>query len=219
MHSRRSLEGRAEANGRIFDRDGALVHAFVAGDGVADVQAADAGIWIAYSDLGTTGDDGLFGWGRLSPEMWVDPVGYSGLLRWSWDGRIEAVACPPAPRLPIIDCFALNVHRDEVWASSYPDYPVLRVGADGATDAWDGIGVPVTAIAVARPDLIAVRATAGQRLRAWRAVLGAKRLEHVDEVELALDREKPDAIRQVMARGGEVHAVTDRAWYRSALTA
>jgi hypothetical protein len=213
LHSRRSAEGRTEPNGRIYGPAGALVQEFVVGDGVADVQATDEGIWVAYSDLGTTGDYGLYGWGRLSPEVWVDPIGYPGLVRFSWSGQVEAVAAPP-PGLPIIDCFALNVQAEEVWASSFPGYPVLRVERDGTTRALDGLALPVTAIAVDPPTLVAVRAVAGQRLRAWRAVVGATRLEHVEEAQLILEGEEPESIRQVIGRGGELHAVTDRAWYR-----
>lgn len=214
-HSRRSPSGDAQANAKLFDSDGALAHSFVAGDGVTDVQTTPDGAWFAYGDLGTTGDFGLFGWGRLSPEVWVDPIGYDGLLRFTWDGQRVASVVPPPPCLPIIDCFALNVAEEDVWACSYPDYPLLHVATDGEVHAWPGVGLPVTAVAVSSPDVLLARAIPGQRLRAWRATLGPAGLDRLEEVRLELEHEGDGPIRQVLARGDALHALTDRAWYRA----
>jgi hypothetical protein len=214
-HSHRQASGVAQANAEVHDSSGALAHSFVAGDGIVDVQTTSSGMWVAYSDLGTTGDFGLFGWGRLSREVWVDPIGYDGLVRFDWNGVPESSAVPPAPSLPIIDCFALNVSNDDVWACSYPDYPLVHVDLSGDVRSWSGIELPVTAVAVSPPDVLLARMIPGQPLRAWRATLGAAALENVESVRLELADPGDGPIRQLFARGDALHAVTDRAWYRA----
>jgi len=214
-HSRRNPSGDAQANAKIYDSDGTNLHCFVAGDGINDVQTTRDGVWIGYSDLGTTGDFGMFGWGRLSPEVWVDPVGYDGLLRFNWDGRPEISVVPPTPGLPIIDCLALNVDDADVWAYAYPDYPLLHVGAGGEVLSRSGIGLPVTALAVSARHVLLARAIRGQRIRAWRATLGLTGLNELEEVRLKLEHEGRGPIRQLVARGGALHALTDDAWYRA----
>jgi hypothetical protein len=216
-HSRRSSSGVAEANAELYDSGGAATYAFVAGDGIVDVQTTSLGIWVAYSDLGTTGDFGLFGWGRLSPEVWVDPIGYDGLVRFGWDGRPDLSVVPPPPSLPIIDCFALNVSEGEVWAHSYPNYSLIRVDSSGEVRSWAGIGLPVTAVAVSLPGVLLARMIPGQGLRAWRATLGLDTLEQAKPVRLELENAGDGPIRQLFARGDAIHAITDRAWYRAAV--
>jgi hypothetical protein len=214
-HSRRSLSGDAQANAKIYDADGAKVHCFVAGDGINDVQTTHDGVWISYSDLGTTGDFGMFGWGRLSPEIWVDPVGYDGLLRFTWEGRSEISVVPPTPGLPIIDCLALNVDDEDVWAYAYPGYTLLHIAVGGEVLARSGIGLPVTALAVSAPHVLLARAILGQRIRAWRANLGPAGLNDLEEVRLKLEHEGGGPIRQLIARGAALYALTDDAWYRA----
>ena len=201
---------------KLFDDDCHKVGSFVAGDGIVDVQANNDGIWIAYGDLGTTGDHGLHGWGRLSPEVWVDPVGYDGLVQFDWNGTRVGSITPPRPWLPMIDCFGLNVADDMVWACCYPGYPILRAKDDHVV-GLTGLGGPVTAIAAKGSDLLLARVITGMRIRVWRARVSQRGLEEVAEVDFALDGEPISAVRRLFGRGSSLYAVTACAWYRASV--
>src|SRR4051794_1681598 len=79
----RAPDGTTDSNAVVYAADGRERARFLAGDGVEDVQVtAEGELWVSYSDEGTMGDFGRYGWGRLSPRTWIEPVGGCGLARF-----------------------------------------------------------------------------------------------------------------------------------------
>ncbi|WP_061297964.1 hypothetical protein [Herbidospora cretacea] len=113
------------------------------GDGIEHVQTTPSGeIWVGYFDEGIGGN---FGWGGpRGPE----PIGASGLVRFS--AGLERVWTFPEdpPYGGISDCYALNVAGEDAWACYYMDFPVVRVSGDEVT-AWENTVEDARALVVA----------------------------------------------------------------------
>jgi hypothetical protein len=100
----------AEKNAYVIDTDGRVIRRGTLGDGIAHVQVGrDGRIWVGYFDEGVAGN---YGWGFDGPE----PLGRSGLARWSPDLDREWEYHPTAVEPPILDCYAMNVTEDGVIA-------------------------------------------------------------------------------------------------------
>ena len=107
-YSRRLDLNRVELNASLYGSNGELRHGALFGDGVQDVLATARGdVWVSYFDQGTVGDYGRLGWGRLSPEEWIDPVGYTGLVCFDHSGAKRFEFSPPPDFRIMTDCFAL----------------------------------------------------------------------------------------------------------------
>jgi hypothetical protein len=211
--SRRTPNGEAERNAAVYGPSGELRRRFVLGDGIEDVQSTAAGeVWVSYTLEGTMGDYGRYGWGRLSPEQWVDPVGYTGLVRFdAWGTRLQEFRPPQGLGL-MNDCYALNVSARGAWACYHPDFPLVRVGVGEDAVAWR-TGVPgVEALAV-EGDEVLLYSHRGGAPRCWAARLGADRLEALAPVD-TLPAPARDAATWVVGRHGALHAFDARTWYR-----
>jgi hypothetical protein len=214
-HSRRQPGGNAERNATIFSATGAERERFVAGDGVDDVQADSAGrFWTSYFDQGTTGDFGRLGWGRLSSEIWIPPIGLSGLVFWDERGNRLWEFAPPADFLPISDCWALNLCDDTAWISYHPSFPLVSVAPTAVRGRHCEFGL-VTAIAVSgeRALIYGGNSVAPHRCAAGR--LDATKLIDLVELELCLSDHQPlESLIAVKGRGQWLNAFSERAWYR-----
>jgi hypothetical protein len=206
----------AQPNAAVYGADGQLRRRFLVGDGVEDVQAGgDDSLWVAYDMLGTTGDYGVHGWGRLGPERWIDPMGYSGLVSFASTGAVRTTFTPPSGYRAIVDCFALNVWGASAWATYHPGFPIVRVHRSGDVSAWASRLGRVTALAVAGDTLLLVRRIPGDRHAAWLARLRSDQtLEVTATVELSLDGAAPlDDSFRVVARGPLLHAFGEASCY------
>ncbi|MEM6568158.1 MAG: hypothetical protein AAF957_07085 [Planctomycetota bacterium] len=134
----RGAGGQLEPNATVFDADGRPLRSFVLGDGIEDVQTCpDGAIWVSYFDEGVLGT-GEFG----------EPVGRSGLVRWSPGGDLEYEFCPTPGEDMVIDCYALNaVHAREAWLSYYAPFSIVRVHDDHPVAVWPGSVGGITSLA------------------------------------------------------------------------
>jgi hypothetical protein len=204
----RRAAGEAELNGWVFGAEGELRDRLLLGDGVEDVQATASGeLWVSYTLQGTTGDYGLHGWGRLSPEEWVDPVGYSGLVKLDARGRRLFEFEPPAGGSIMNDCYALNAWGEEAWVCYHPGFTLARIGLDGATETWSTGLDCVDAIALEAERVLLCRS--GQQPRAWLARLGRGILEELRELALELP-----ADQRLLGRGSSIQWLADGRWQR-----
>jgi hypothetical protein len=186
----------------------------VLGDGVSDSQVStDRGIWVAYSLTGTTGNFGELGWGRISPEEWVHPIGYTGLVRFDFDGNAMAEYVPPDGHLMMNDCFALNATGDVAWCCYHPNFPIVRVSANGTAHGWGTELVSVEALAVDGDTVIAYSKVRGEHeVHVYR--LQSSGAAIVSRIEPFLSGSTGvQSIRWVGGRGTDLHAVTATDWY------
>lgn len=94
----RTDEGH-DLNASVYAEDGALVRAFLLGDGIEDVQTTEEGaVWVSHFDEGVYGN---YGWGNPGGPP---PLGASGLARFDRTGAVEWEFEPPIGGEPIDDC-------------------------------------------------------------------------------------------------------------------
>lgn len=216
-HCRLGPDGLAQKNAVIYDPDGLPRRSFVLGDGVADVQSTSEGsAWVAYTNEGVMGDYGRFGWGRQSPEQWIDPVGYPGLVRFDLlAGRPSMEFAAPKGYLPINDCYALNARAGDTWCSYHPDFPVVCVEASGASRGWATGLKGIQAIALdADCVLLAGRPRVGTDW-CWFGRLREGVVDDLTGIDVSTDDQTPvGELVWITGRNSCLHAFSERAWYR-----
>lgn len=115
------VRGRAsdarDRNAHLYTSEGQQLASFHAGDGIQDVQVADAGsIWVSYFDEGVFGDTELGNAGLVC----FDAAG-EALFRYSEEASRHALES-------IADCYALNVGLGgEVWLLYYTGFPLVQL--------------------------------------------------------------------------------------------
>lgn len=105
--------------------DGGVLRTGTLGDGILHLLVDERGeIWAGYFDEGIFGSAG---WGVPGPQ----PVGASGLVRFS--KKLGSVWQHEGTELwdSISDCYPLNVDGERAWACPYTDFPVIEVAPDG----------------------------------------------------------------------------------------
>jgi hypothetical protein len=213
--SRRRPDGSGEPNAAVFRSGGEEAVRFSVGDGIDDIQTTAAGeIWASYTFEGSMGDYGRHGWGRIDPQLWIDPIGTDGVLRFSLDGSVTFRYSAPEGFGPVMDCYALNVAEEETWASYHPGFPLVRILSDGRVEAWRSGIWGIDAVAVAGSRFVAHRLAASGA--AWvRGSLGpGGSAVDVERVEARLDPGAGEPIETVVGRGSTMHVFTSSAWYR-----
>ena len=215
-HSRRDAPGQAELNAAVYLSSGELLRRFLVGDGVEDVQATGTGdLCVSYFDQGTIGDFGRLGWGRLSPEKWIDPVGMSGLVRFDSLGNLRREFVPPGGFKMINDTYALNCWNEDAWTSYHPDFPIVRVSADGTTTGWTtGLGL-VCAFAVCEERILLYWSNGSSRPGCLVGRLGPKAVTNSVQTDLLLsDGEALTSLFWVKGKGAMLNAFSGTSWYR-----
>jgi hypothetical protein len=208
----RSKAGAAERNVVVFNGLEGQPRRFTIGDGVDDVQVtAEGQLWVAYSDAGVVGAYGRSGWGRISPETWIAPVGAAGLALFDLEGRRVHEYAPIDKVRPISDCFALNVVNDgTAWFSYHPGFPLVSLQPNGFTVAWQTGLALVEAVAVhGERVLLASAASCGRRqLHLGRLATGY--LRDLASVQVDSNVLRPDCA--LFARGAVLYSYGPGGW-------
>ena len=213
--ARRAANGSFELNASVYGLDGVLRHRFLIGDGISDVQTTPRGeIWVAYTNAGVMGDYGSYGWGRLSPDEWQEPVGSSGLARFGPGGELRFAFRPPMGLTSMNDCYALNVAGEHAWAAYHPWFPLIRAGAKTSA-GWTLDGRPIDAMAVHGTEVLLYTAAFAGRSGCAFGRLGVGRVRDLFDIKFRLPKSAHrDRVRRVVGRGSSLHAFTSDAWYR-----
>ena len=204
----RHADDTHELNGVILAAEGREIRRVHLGDGIEELQVdRKGGVWVGYFD------EGVFGGG----------VGRAGLLRFALTGDIswryppeseESPDVPPA----IADCYAMNVTRDAVWICPYTDFPLVRIGFDGAVRSWPPFGVDgATALAVAdgRVLMFGGYRRNGDLRRVVLADVEDDAVRPVREFDLVGPDGSPlDAHVRVEGRGPTLHLLAGTTWSR-----
>jgi len=220
----RYTDGTHELNGAVLAADGRELRRVLLGDGIGELQVdRNGGIWVGYFDEGVFGNLG-----------WDKPVGAPGLIRfaqtgdalWKYPQGFEhppqgdvmrnqvGLSVPP----PIDDCYAMNVAYDAVWICPYSDFPLVRIGFDGATRSWPPIGVDgpgAFAVADGRVLMFGGYRSNGDLRRVVVGDVADDVVRPVQEFDLVGPDGTPlDANPRVEGRGPTLHVLAGTTWSR-----
>ena len=114
-----------EKNAAIMGRNGNIIRQFCFGDGIEDcIVRSDNSIITSYFDEGIFGN---YGWGN--------PIGSSGLIVWSSDGKIAW-----ENKRSIYDCYAINIDENEnLWYYYYDKFELIRTDLKSEMSYLPGI--------------------------------------------------------------------------------
>ena len=189
-----------ESNAMVIEPDGRISTSGCLGDGIGRLQTdADGTIWAGYYDEGVFGN---LGWGRPGPT----PLGAAGIVHWSGDFQ---KLWEPEPEEGVVDCGALNVGPDAVWACSDTESPAVRI-AGGRAVAYGPEGVARPRGVVARGDRVGLISGPGLLLTAR---LAGGRLVITGRDELRVPDGGPLPRGALHCRGSVAHLFVDRDWY------
>lgn len=213
--SPRHPDGSVAPNAWVYGPAGDLLDTWLLGDGLADVQCTAAGeTWATYTSTGTMGDYGRFGWGRLGAELWIEPIGGPGLIRFDAQGTPAYSYRPPAGVPIIMDCYALNVGSDRLWASYHPGFALIAIDYTERSTWWASELGPQDALAI-DGDLVVGYAAFRSKRSACLGRLAGSELHKVSDLEVRLsDGTPPTSLEWIVGRGSILHGFTTRAWYR-----
>jgi hypothetical protein len=200
-------------NARIVGRDGVAAAPFALGDGIADVQADDAGtLWVGYFDEGVFGAD----INETTP-----PLGAPGLNRFDLEGRLlwsHDPGAEGAAERPIYDCEALNVFGDEAWCcgdtpgiAGAPTSTLFQFRSDRER-CWDADLFLVKAIAICAGRAAAIVYGSDGPYALTELALtpaGVTKIADRPLPDLGLDGTSPAAL---LGRGPKLHVVEGSTW-------
>jgi hypothetical protein len=201
-------ESGPEENAVVYGPSGQQVASFCMGDGINDVQTTPSGqVWVSYGDEGVFGN---FGWGMPGPE----PLGRSGLARWSPSGERTIELEPPEGLSVMADCYALNMIGEDAWACYYPDFPIVHVSPDGSTRGWATGASGPHALAVDTTGLVGI---VGGYSGLFDKLVVAELTDNEVAGAITYKLVMPDLAElpvdaRVLARGHCVHVVTGGRW-------
>jgi hypothetical protein len=126
------LEAQIPHNARILAADGSTRTTFHAGDGIEQLMTDRAGnIWISYFDEASICAPHLATQHRGQPPQRFT-MSMPGLIRWTADGDAAWYAVHDANGpASWVDCYALNVGVDRVWAYPYTAFPLVEIDRNG----------------------------------------------------------------------------------------
>jgi hypothetical protein len=204
---KRRTDGTHDLNARVYDSDGKLKHELLLGDGIEKVQTDPLGnIWVAYFDEGVFGNFG-----------WSTPVGSSGLCCFDGKGTRLWEFDPPSGFTDIVDCYALNVAKDGVWAYYYTDFPIARIDPERKVRAWKTNTSGAREMAVCGSTVLLYGGYQEHRTDCQFVELVGDSANSAGQVALDL----PETIRleesTVIGRDTELHVVSQGHWYRFSL--
>jgi hypothetical protein len=166
--------------------------------------AEDGTIWTGYFDEGVYGN---LGWGEAGDPL---PLGAAGIVAWS--AAFEKTWELNSSEVGVVDCYALNVAPDAVWACSYDDFPVIRI-ADGRVqvhETQDVTGPSGIIVTRDRVGLVGLYQDPSQ-LIVGSLVDGA--FTEPRRTNLWAPDGAPLPLARVHCRGSVVHFFANRDWY------
>ncbi|NEW42122.1 hypothetical protein GV794_15850 [Nocardia cyriacigeorgica] len=138
-------EFRLPANLRIFDADGKALAAFYIGDAIEQLMSDPYGrIWTGYFDESS--------YWAPNPDGTRSHVSMPGLARWDSSGT-PWFAPPHTPGVVWMDCYAMNVGRDSVYACPYTDFPLVEIDSSDTAVVTPNPVTRCGGLAVSGPDL------------------------------------------------------------------
>lgn len=199
----RNIPEGPELNAAVYNAEGDLEKSFCAGDGIEDVQISEHGdIWISYFDEGIFGNYG-----------WNEPIGSFGLNCFNRSGDLTWRFTAPEKLDAIADCYAMNVHKDDVWLCYYTDFPIVRVDKNRAIHAWSNEVSGARAIAVDGNRVLLFGGYGEDKKRCIIQSLSTSG-KAVNRTEYTIKAPFDISATAVMARGADLNAIHEGTWYQ-----
>jgi hypothetical protein len=204
--------GGAERNAAVYDRAGRLLTEATFGDGAQHVFADSAGaVWVGYTEQGIAGN---LGWGERDAPP---PIGEPGVVRFG-PGVDDFWSYEPGEGVPpVLDCYALNVTDDGVWAYYDAGFPIVRIGR-GGVQLWRNRIKGATAMVVNATTVGLAGGYDDEHSRYVIGTLDERAFVPRRELTLRLPGGIPLPPEPVMVgRGSRLHVVTPTNWYTADL--
>jgi hypothetical protein len=114
--------GGPENNAELYNLEGKLQRSGCLGDGIEWIRQTPSGnLWVGYFDEGVGGNNG---WGDgYDGHKYVEPLGSNGIVLW--DDNFNKLYEPQCQRT-IWDAYAGTLSDDDLWASTYIEFPIHR---------------------------------------------------------------------------------------------
>jgi hypothetical protein len=200
-------------NGLILAPDGQLLRSIMLGDGIEHVKIDDVGrIWVGWFDEGIYGKSNWKWPGR----EW--PVSSEGLACFDDTGGLlwtesEGAEMAGLKSLTIDDCYALNVSGQEVWASPYSDFPLLRGEVSRPSRVWKTNLSGPRALGVRYPFIVAAGSYKKDKYEVVVMRLDGKEAQPVQRCALSIQPDSPTAPICLDGRGDQIHLVQNGEWH------
>ncbi|MEM9013821.1 MAG: hypothetical protein AAGB02_01825 [Pseudomonadota bacterium] len=191
-----------DGNVRIFRPNGSQARRIELGDGIAHIKIDQQGrIWVGWFDEGALGND------HWKPAGHASPPSAHGIAAFDSHGNLLEAATSHS----IIDCYALNVFRNEAWACPYTDFPIWSF-QDGTerTRATKLIGT--SAIAIKDDFLLAAGGYNEDKNRLFLLKLANGTTEMYGRWRLPLEHKAGTYRTYLDGRGDEIHLVKKNEW-------
>jgi hypothetical protein len=198
---------QVDKNALRFDRSGQLAHEATFGDGIESIgTTAHGSTWVGYFDEGVMGN---FGWGGPGPQ----PIGCHGIN--CFNAALQLVAHAPG-KFEIVDCYAMNVVGESVYACCYSDWAIRHIDPTGAQTTWTNTIAGVRNLVISGTTAALVGGYGGNdRLVVGKLEDRCFRVVTIGSV--SLDGARLPYSATLIARGNELHALVDHSWYRCEL--
>src|SRR5215471_13127218 len=196
-----------DQNALCFDCDGRLVQEATFGDGIESIGTTTSGLtWVGYFDEGVFGN---FGWGTPGPH----PIGCHGIN--CFNAELQLVTHAPG-KFEIVDCYAMNVVGESVYACCYSDWRVRRIDPSGAQTTWTNTVTGARNLLVSGK-MVALVGGYEERDRVVLGSLDEGSFRIATSGNVSLDGAPLPSSALLVARGHELHALVDHDWYRCEL--
>ena len=195
--------GDPEKNAAVFNADGKMLRQFTLGDGIKSIQTTNDGkIWVSYFDEGVGGN---YGWNK--------PMGASGLNCFDASGCLEWEFESSQGFNMIVDCYALNVAEDSVWACYYTEFPVIKIDDQRNICDWRNDIRGAKALAVDDRRVLLWGGYGEKHSRCVLQEFGHDKLIHPREFVIRLKNGSDLRGARVVGRGSKLHAFVDSSWF------
>lgn len=180
-----AVRSRGDPNGSALSEQ-KLERTFPLGDAIEHIQCDATGFWVGYFD---------------------EASDHQGLVHF--DRRGEREFGYPGH---ILDCYALNVTRDDAWACPYTDFPIVSLSSSGVHREWENLSITgATALAVHDRSVALVGGYEGNRNRIALLELNDRHARVVAKSNLSDVFPGLSLDAQILARGNRIYAMeTDR---------
>jgi hypothetical protein len=195
----RRSDSDIDENARVYTRDGRLKRSFVLGDGIQHVLVADdQTIWVSYFDEGIFGNYG-----------WDTPLGESGLVQWSAEGKRLYEFTPPDGLDFMADCYALNIDSSgSTWCCYYTDFPVVRIHA-GEVRSWEPVVEGSSCFAADYPYVLFFLGYDNRQELVLAQLLQDGKSRRVESFIPTDEAGAPLRVEHAIARGDAIHLVAE----------
>ncbi len=199
-----------DRNGFVFNPADGTLRNFLLGDGI-EALGVDTGnrIWVSYFDEGVFGN---FGWNSPGPEG----PGSGGLVCFDADGtdlwqfnRDDAADF-------MVDCYAMNITRSEIWAYYHSDFNLCRIDGRFLPRLFDPGNISgATAFAVSNDGLVFNRQY-GEDPDCFHALRwNGDRIATPKALKATFSDGRSLDSSEVLGRGRFLHIIGPMGWFRA----